>query len=425
MRVVRRLATITLALTLGLVGTAHAAAGDDARLVYVETGFVGTGTIATAPVGCASTEAALGGGIRSSSGGTMWLQESGPQAANGGFLATGDRPGRWFSSLYNNSGQSKNYSTYAVCSASSDATVHTTTLGVSASPDGAKQGSGTMPCPTGQRAVGGGILGAGRLEASGPVDETFQSSNTVTGDIPRGWFVSMVTDSTIPPTYRMYALCSPTSTATVAIDTETLQPGEVDNIGVVCPSTQRMVSGGVIGTIPRGEIVSSGAAQDNGLVYASQDKNNAPTIGLGWRTQVFNIGPEAEFKVAAVCEAPTPATPTPPANPTNPTNPTNPNNPPSNQILLGKLSRNKDRGTATLPITLPGPGTVSLESPKLKPQALSSATAGNVVVKFKSVGSARQKLKRKGKLNVSAAVTFTPTGGTANTVTTQTKLKRD
>ena len=425
MRAVRRLATITLALTFGLVGGAHAAAGDDARLVYVETPNVGTGTIATAAVPCATGEAALGGGIRPFNGGSMWMQESGPQAANGAVLATGERPGRWFSSLYNNSGQGRAFATYAVCSASSDATVQTTTLGVSASPDGAKQGTGTMSCPTGQRAIGGGILGAGRLEASGPVDETFQSSNTVTGDIPRGWFVSMVTDSAIPPTYRMYALCSSTSTATVAIDDETLQPGEVDNIGVGCPSTQRLLSGGVIGTIPRGEIVSSGAAQNNGLIYASQETNNAPTTGFGWRAQVFNIGPAADYKVAAVCEAPTPTTPTPPTNPTDPTNPTNPNNPPSNQILLGKLSRNKDRGTATLPITLPGPGTVSLESPKLKPQALSSATAGNVVVKFKSVGSARQKLKRKGKLNVSAAVTFTPTGGTANTVTTQTKLKRD
>ena len=85
------------------------------------------------------------------------------------------------------------------------------------------------------------------LKRAGPSDKSCQSSNTVTGDIARWWLVSMVTDSAIPPTYRMYALCSSTSTATVAIDDETLQPGEVDNIGVGCPSTQRLLSGGVFG----------------------------------------------------------------------------------------------------------------------------------------------------------------------------------
>ena len=419
MRGVKRFATITLALTFCLAATARAAAGDDARLVYAETPQVGTGTIATAPVPCAGGQTALGGGLRPFSGGTMWIQESGPQAASGALLATGERPGRWFSSVYNNSGQSHGFATYAVCSASSDATAHTTTLGVSNSPDGAKQGSGTMPCPDGQRAVGGGILGAGQLEASGPVDETFQSSNTVTGDIPRGWFVSMVTDSAIPPTYRMYALCSPTSTATLAVDTEDLTPGEVSSIGVGCPGTQRLLSGGVIGAIPRGEIVGSGAAQNNGLAYAAQDTNNAPTTGFGWRAQVRNIGAQATYKVAAVCEAPTPG------GPTDPTDPDPPATPPSNDFTIGKLTKNRDRGTATLALTVPGPGTVAVESPKLKEQTAPVAGAGEVSVKLKADGNAKQKLKNKGKLKAAAEISFTPTGGVAASQDKRVKLVRD
>lgn len=419
MRRVKRLATITIALTIGLAGTAHAAAGDDARLVFIETTSVNTGTIATAPVPCATGEAALGGGIRPFSGGTMWMQETGPQAANGALLAPGERPGRWLSSTYNDSGQSRAFATYAVCSASSDATAQTTTLGVSNSPDGAKQGSATMPCPTGQRAVGGGILGAGRLEASGPVDETFQPSGTVTGDIPRGWFVSMVTDSAIPPTYRMYALCSPTSTATIAIDTEDLQPGEVSNIGVGCPPAQRLLSGGVIGSIPRGEVVSSGAAQNNGLAYASQDTNNSPTTGFGWRAQVRNIGGQATYKVAAVCEAPTPG------GPTGPTDPNPPGTAPSNDFTIGKLSKNRDKGTATLALTVPGPGSVAVESPKLKEQSVPVAGAGEVSVKLKADGNAKRKLKDKGKLKASAEISFTPTGGVENAQEKRVKLVRE
>jgi hypothetical protein len=412
---------MTLFVFLAGAGAAHATAGDDARLAFVNTGFFPTTTVVTAPAPCAIGEAALGGGIRPFSSGSIWVQESGPQTASGAFLATGERPGRWFSSMYNDSGADKSFAAYAVCSASSDATVLATTLSASTSPDGAKQASAPLMCATGQRAVGGGILGAGRVEASGPVDETGQPANTENGDIPRGWFNSVVTESTTPQPFRIYVLCSTASTATIVLDTERLQQNEQFSFGVTCPTTQRMLSGGVIGAIPRGELFGSAPAENNGLVYAGQNTNNASTLGMGWRASIRNIGAEATFKVAAVCEA---ATPTTPSDPTNPDDPTNPGAP-SNDFTIDKLSRNRDKGTATLSLTIPGPGTVTVESPKLKPQALTAAAGGGVVVKLKAVGSAKRKHKRKGKVTLAAPVTFTPTGGTANTQTPQVKLKRD
>ena len=417
----KRLGAMTVCVFLALAGAAHASAGDDARLVFVNTGFVPTTTVSTGPVPCVSGEAALGGGIRPFTSGSIWVQESGPQTAAGGFLATGERPGRWFSSMYNDSGSDKSFATYAICSATSDATVLATTISASTSPDGAKQTSAPLMCAPGQRAVGGGILGAGRLEASGPVDETGQPANTESGDIPRGWFNSVVTESSMPAPFRIYVLCSAASTATIALDTERLQPGEQFSFGVTCPTTQRMLSGGVIGAIPRGEIFGSGPAENNGLVYVSQSASNAPTLGMGWRASIRNIGAEATFKVAAVCEAPTPA---PPTTPTDPTTPTNPNSP-SNVFTIAGLTRNRSRGTGALALNVPGPGTITLESPKLKPQTADVAGSGDVSVKVKATAPGRQKLKRKGKLKTSAAITFTPTGGTAAAQTAKLKLVRD
>jgi hypothetical protein len=45
-------------------------------------------------------------------------------------------------------------------------------------------------------------------------------------------------------------------------------------------------------------------------------------------------------------------------------------------------------------------------------------------VKLRLTKGATQKLRRKGRLKLRAAVTFTPTGGTPATQTTKRKIKR-
>jgi hypothetical protein len=101
----------------------------------------------------------------------------------------------------------------------------------------------------------------------------------------------------------------------------------------------------------------------------------------------------------------------------------------SNVFSFGKLKRNKHRGTAILPVNVPGPGTLSLTGKGVKTQrpggAVASkviAAAGTVKLLVKPKGSAKHKLNKTGKVKVKVKVTFTPTGGASNTQTKRVKL---
>jgi hypothetical protein len=96
--------------------------------------------------------------------------------------------------------------------------------------------------------------------------------------------------------------------------------------------------------------------------------------------------------------------------------------PPSNDFSFSGLARNKTKGTAQLTVSVPGPGAIDLAGNGLKPQATTAAAAGDVVLKVKTTGNKRKKLRRKGKAKVTPLVTFTPAGGAANTESTKVKL---
>ena len=97
--------------------------------------------------------------------------------------------------------------------------------------------------------------------------------------------------------------------------------------------------------------------------------------------------------------------------------------PPENDFSLGKASRNKRRGTAVLPLTLPGPGAVSVGGNGVKPANLQSA-GGAVALPVAAAGGKKRKLKRRGSVKLGVEITFTPTGGSANSETAQVKLVR-
>ena len=96
---------------------------------------------------------------------------------------------------------------------------------------------------------------------------------------------------------------------------------------------------------------------------------------------------------------------------------------PSNAFKFGKLKRNKAKGTAVLSVTVPGPGAIALAGKGIvakPPRAV--AAAGVVKLQIKAKGKARRKLVRAGKAKVTAKVTYTPTGGAANTQAKTAKL---
>jgi Tol biopolymer transport system component len=118
-----------------------------------------------------------------------------------------------------------------------------------------------------------------------------------------------------------------------------------------------------------------------------------------------------------------PVPPVPPATPL-----------PSNLLSLGKLKRNLHNGTAKLSVTVPGAGTLTLTGKGLVSQpptgsartaaAKAVAAAGTVKLTVKAKGTKKAKLDSTGKVVVKAKVTFTPTGGVANTATKLITLKK-
>ncbi len=118
--------------------------------------------------------------------------------------------------------------------------------------------------------------------------------------------------------------------------------------------------------------------------------------------------------------------------PTTP-NLTTPNGCPDNSFTIGKKKLNKKKGVATVKVTVPGAGELTLKGKNLKSQRPSShgraasktvSAAGTVKLKIIPKGKTKKKLKKKGKAKVKAEITFTPTGGLAATQTTKAKLKK-
>jgi len=102
--------------------------------------------------------------------------------------------------------------------------------------------------------------------------------------------------------------------------------------------------------------------------------------------------------------------------------------PPLNTFSFGKPILNKKKGTAKLPVTVPGAGTLTIADVKktkkrIKAKTVAATAAGTLNLPVKPTKSARKTLANKGKLKLKVAVTFTPTGGFAATVTRKLTLK--
>lgn len=407
----------TVALALLFAAFAQATPGDDAHVVAQRTGAIANGQEGYSQIPCPSGERAIGGGIRSFPAPGIAVRVSAPLSSSAGLLTDGQLPVQWFNRVYNGGTggpSARDFYSYAMCSASTDATVRIGDFQAQAADKG--KGAATVTCPAGQRAIGGGVIGqssdVGSLAASAPVDETGVVSNTVDGDIARGWTAAVFgADAKF---FRAYAICSLTSTATVQTESMTLSQNVHAMTPAICPSGQRALSGGVAPTGPADAIVEATLPTNDlgGNVVDSQP------VAKGWEAAVWNItGPgTVKYNVSAVCEGPSDAGTDPGGG--------GGETPPSNDFTVGELTKNKARGTATLPVTVPGPGEVVLSSAKLKEASAEADAAGSVNLKLKATGNAKKKLKRKGKLKAAAEISFTPTGGTESSQTEKLKLVR-
>ena len=131
--------------------------------------------------------------------------------------------------------------------------------------------------------------------------------------------------------------------------------------------------------------------------------------------------------------------PPPPPPPAAPGPPPPPPPPPNDITVPGSSVAFYSNGTFPVAVTVPAPGVLNLSqaaaattsratvaaTKKLVKRATKTVTAaGKVKVKMRLTKKGKKVLRKKGKLKVRLAVTFTPTGGTANTEFTKVTIKK-
>jgi PKD domain len=97
-----------------------------------------------------------------------------------------------------------------------------------------------------------------------------------------------------------------------------------------------------------------------------------------------------------------------------------------NHFTIGKLKRNRKRGTATLTVTIPEPGAIVASGKGIKKATVRAAKGGALKVPLKAVGKGLKRLKANGRLKAKLKIAYSPVGGDTSTqqhrVTLQKKL---
>ena len=134
--------------------------------------------------------------------------------------------------------------------------------------------------------------------------------------------------------------------------------------------------------------------------------------GGGRRTLPLDGGSPLESRQPHTLEAVNPT----PSNAAEPT--------PSNAFGFGKVRLNKRKGTASLAVKVPGPGSLSFRGKGISGQRKAVRAAGTVKLAVRPMGKAKRKLAGAGKLTVKVAVTYRPSGGDPATKTKTISLRR-
>ncbi len=316
-------ASVTVAASPAEQRTA-AAPGSDAKVV-VASFTVGADQVGSGIATCPEGTRAVGGGVDQriapgTEGGT--ILESGPVDANRSpaTTVTGEVARAWLAA-----GTAGDWRVFAICSATSDATVQATTFRRSPGA-GDPFGRGTATCAPGTRVVGGGVVRVTPLVGgdsgllgpnvvtSEPLDQTGLTAGTETGTVARSWAASVLLSSADAALeYRVIAVCSANSDATIQSQRVTVQ----DCVGcgkatvVTCPAGKRALGGGVGLIGPAGgfgRLFQSAPADGTG----DTAETGSGDVPRSWSAHVnhFAGGDDVEYRVSAICASD--ATPTAP-----------------------------------------------------------------------------------------------------------------
>jgi hypothetical protein len=96
-----------------------------------------------------------------------------------------------------------------------------------------------------------------------------------------------------------------------------------------------------------------------------------------------------------------------------------------NSFTIGKLKRNRKRGTATLAVTVLEPGTLVASGKGIKKSTVRGSKGGTLKVPLKAAGKGLKRLRSKGKLKAKLKISFSPVGGDTNTRPYKLTLKKN
>ena len=307
--------------------------GSDATLVATSfTLPTQSGAQVTAVASCPAGKRVVGGGVdqstqpevplggqliqsapadgTGSAAGTTSLEASRSWLAN---TNSGEVARSWIATVASR-GKALEFRVFAICSASSDATIQATSFGLSPYRDSQENAT----CPAGTRVVGGGagdVSPPGTesrldwLEVSGPVDENGEAASTESGDVAGSWSVSVANQDLSRPTWRVFALCSAGSDATVQakiFSADSAGDGRKVGAVVTCPAGKRALGGGVGQTgRPAEDDYAIGELYQSGPVDGTGEKSKTDTgdVARSWYAFVENYSTNGArvYRVLALC----------------------------------------------------------------------------------------------------------------------------
>ncbi|HST24785.1 MAG TPA: calcium-binding protein [Gaiellaceae bacterium] len=288
--------------------------GSDAT-IQATTFTVEPGKVADAIATCPDGKRVVGGGVAPTDPSTTneLVVQSGPVGPTGrpATTETGDVARSWLASMF---GEGE-YRVFAICSATSDATIVASPV-IRSDPNSGTVVQGIATCPSRTRAVGGGVGATGAIvrtgfnvSLSGPVSHTLASASTESGDVAIAWVAAV----DVRTAYRVFALCSAGSDAT--IETELFLSDATAEKGATaqCPPGKRALGGGIGATTPGlSWNERSGPLDETGVAAKTQSGD----VARSWSASVAQVSSLDDaprtFRVAAICASDSPTSPTSP-----------------------------------------------------------------------------------------------------------------
>ena len=290
-----------LAALLAAAGTAFAFAGHDkagdksSRDAKIKAAPPEFGTNQVSRIDCDAGKRVVGGGALAT-GSTFGTG----MRANAPMTKDGHDASGWYADV--RASPARDVKIFVICSRHSDATIVKQPFPVSGD-----EGSTTVNCPSGSRALSGGVSyaigdrGAAdvlRIEASGPLDGSGSAASTNTGDVARKWFVDVGNPTGPPLQLTAFAVCSKKSKAKLKVVPFTVT-GEHESATAACAHRTRAIGGGFVAVgSTRSAFTTSGPRDETSTVSGTKTGD----VAREWHVSIDPIADvEQVYKVAAIC----------------------------------------------------------------------------------------------------------------------------